>query len=312
MTSTDSSSITAAGVPRPGGAGRLGGHIVSRIGYGAMQLERLHDDRASAIALLRRAIDLGVDHIDTAEFYGDGFVNGLLREAIRPEDGVVIVSKVGAAPNPGAPIPLRPAQRPEELRSAVEANLRSLGLERIPVVNLRRLDAGPGLRAEGDQVVDIDDQLAVMTAMLDEGLIGAIGLSCVTLDGLRRALPAGIVCVQNAYSVVSRGDKDLLDLCSAEGIAWVPFFPLGSAFSSAAKVTDHATVRTAAESLGVTPSQVGLAWLLQHSPNILVIPGTADVDHLEANVATGAVTLDDTTLAALDTVKSQSTDFVLR
>ena len=312
MTSTGSSSTTAAGVPRPGGAGRLGGHTVSRIGYGAMQLERLHDDRGSAVALLRRAVELGVDHIDTAEFYADGFVNGLLREAIRPDDGVVVVSKVGAAPNPGAPIPLRPAQRPEELRLAVEANLRSLGLERIPVVNLRRLDAGPGLRAEGDQVVDIDDQLAMMTALRDEGLIGAIGLSCVTLDGLRRALPAGIVCVQNAYSVVSRGDEDLLDLCRTEGIAWVPFFPLGSAFPGAAKVTDNATVRSAAESLGVTPSQVGLAWLLQHSRGILVIPGTADVGHLAANVAAGEVTLDDTTLAALDTVESQSTDFVLR
>lgn len=159
LNSTPSPQLTATSAPRAGGPGNLGRHTVSRIGYGAMQLERLHADRAAAIALLRRAVKLGVDHIDTAEFYGAGFVNGLIRDAFRPEDGVVIVSKVGADPNPGGPIPLRPAQRPEELRASVEVNLKTLGHEQIPVVNLRRLDAGPGLRAEGDQVVDTAEEL---------------------------------------------------------------------------------------------------------------------------------------------------------
>jgi len=309
--STPSPDVTITGVPRPGGGALLAGRPVSRVGYGAMQLSRLDGDRATALAILRRAVGLGVDHIDTAQFYGDGLVNGLIREAIRPGDGVVVVSKVGADPNPGGPLPVRPAQRPEQLRASVEDNLASLGTERIPVVNLRRLDTGPGLRAEGDQAVDIDDQLAVMTAMRDEGKIGAIGLSSVTLDGLRRAIPAGIVCVQNAYSLVSRDDEDMLRLCLAEGIAWVPYFPLGGAFPGIPKVTDEPVVRAAAQSLGSTPAQVGLAWLLHHAPNTLLIPGTADAGHLDANVAAGAVGLDAATLAALDAVPSRSADVPL-
>jgi len=301
-----STDTTATGVRRPGGPGLLAGRTVSRVGYGAMQLERLRSDRPAAVALLRRAVELGVDHVDTAQFYGDGFVNELIREAFRPEDGVLVVSKVGATPNPGQPIPLRPAQRPEELRASVEDNLRSLGVDRVPVVNLRRLDAGPGLRAEGDQIVDLDDQLAVLTAMRDEGSVGAIGLSSVTLDGLRRAIPAGIVCVQNAYSLVAREDEDLLTLCVAEGIAWVPYFPLGGAFPAMPKVTDEPAVHSAAQSLGSTPSQVGLAWLLQHAPNVLLIPGTADPEHLAANVAAGTIAFDGPTLAALDAVPSRS------
>ncbi|TDD23392.1 aldo/keto reductase [Nonomuraea diastatica] len=310
-TGTSSFDVTATGVPRPGGSGRLAGHTVSRIGYGAMQLERLHGDRSAAVALLRRAVELGIDHIDTAQFYGNGFVNDVIREAIRPEDGVVVVTKIGADPDPGGPLPLRTAQRPEELRASVEDNLRSLGLDRLPVVNLRRLDAGPGIRAVGDQVVDLDDQLAVMTAMRDEGKIGAIGLGSVTLDGLRGALPAGIACVQNAYSLVTRADEDLVRLCAEEGVAWVPFFPLGSAFPQIPKVTDEPAVRDAAASIGCTPSQAGLAWLLRHAPNVLLIPGTANPGHLEANVAAGAIAFDDATLAALDSVPSRSADIRL-
>jgi pyridoxine 4-dehydrogenase len=310
-TGTSSSDVTPTGLPRPGGSGLLAGRTVSRIGYGAMQLERLHGERGAAIALLRRVVELGVDHVDTAQFYGDGLVNGLIREAIRPEDGVLVVTKVGADPDPDGPLPLRPAQRPEQLRASVEDNLRSRGTDRIPVVNLRRLDAGPGLRAEGDQVVDLDDQLAVMTAMRDEGKIGAIGLSGVTLDGLRRAIPAGIACVQNAYSLVARDDEDMLALCVAEGIAWVPFFPLGGAFPRMPKVTDEPAVRSASRSIGCTPSQIGLAWLLRHAPNILLIPGTADPGHLEANVAVGTIGLDDAVLAALDAVPSRSSQVPL-
>jgi pyridoxine 4-dehydrogenase len=140
------------------------GRTVSRVGYGAAQLERLHDRRGEAVALLRRAVELGVDHVDTAEFYGFGFANDVIRETLRQEDGVLVVTKVGADPNPGGRVPLRPAQRPEQLRASVEDNLRSLGVDQLPVVNLRRLDSGPGLRPEGDQIVDLDDQLAVMTA----------------------------------------------------------------------------------------------------------------------------------------------------
>ncbi|MGW0964885.1 aldo/keto reductase [Streptomyces sp. NPDC002516] len=286
----------------------LADRTVFRIGYGALQLERLHDRRGDAVALLRRAVELGVDHVDTAEFYGHGFANDVIREALRPEDDVLVVTKVGADPDPGGPLPLRLAQRPEQLRASVEDNLRSLGTDRLAVVNLRRLDSGPGLRPDGDQVVDLDDQLAVMTALRDEGKIGAIGLSSVTLDGLRRALPAGVVCVQNAYSVVSRDDEDMLRFCAAEGIAWVPFFPLGGAFPGMPKVTDEPAVHAVAESLGVTPAQVGLAWLLHHAPNVLLIPGTADTAHLEANVAAGEITLDAVTLATLDAVKSRSNE----
>jgi pyridoxine 4-dehydrogenase len=295
--------FTASGAPRAGGPGTIGGRTVSRIGYGAMQLERVRADRDAAIALLRRALELGVDHVDTAQFYGDGFVNGIIRDAFRPEDGVVIVSKVGADANPGGDTRLRPAQRPEELRASVEDNLKSLGLDQIPVVNLRRLDRGPGLRATADQLVDLDDQLATMTALRDEGKIGAIGLSSVTPDRLRRALPAGIACVQNSYSLVARGDEELLRLCAAEGIAWVPFFPLGGAFPGMPKVTDEPAVTAAARSLGCTPSQAGLAWLLRHAPNVLLIPGTADPRHLEENVAAGAIALDAAAMAALDAAR---------
>ncbi|MFD0448452.1 aldo/keto reductase [Streptomyces indonesiensis] len=281
---------------------------VFRIGYGAAQLARLHDRRGEAVALLRRAVDLGVDHVDTAEFYGFGFANEVIRETLRPEDGVLVVTKVGADPNPGGRLPLRQAQRPEQLRASVEDNLRGLGVDRLDVVNLRRLDTGPGLRPEGDQVVDLDDQLAVMTALRDEGKIGAIGLSSVTLDGLRRALPAGIACVQNAYSLASRDDEDMLELCAAEGIAWVPFFPLGGAFPGLPKVTEEPAVHAVAESLGVTPSQVGLAWLLHHAPNVLLIPGTADATHLEANMAVSEITFDAATLATLDAIESRSNE----
>ncbi|GAA1724372.1 aldo/keto reductase [Nonomuraea bangladeshensis] len=300
-----SPSFPATPAPRPGGAGELAGRTVSRVGYGAMQLERLHGDRRAAVALLRHAVELGVDHVDTAQFYGDGFVNEVIREALTPEDDVLVVSKVGAVSDPGGPFPLRLAQRPEDLRTSVEDNLATLGLEQIPVVNLRRTDSGISVPVPDDQIVGLDDQLAEMIALRDEGKIGAIGLSSVTADILRRALPAGIVCVQNAYSLVARDDEDALRLCEAEQIAWVPYFPLGGALPGLAKVADEPAVLAAAERLGCTPAQVGLAWLLHHSPRTLLIPGTADTGHLEANLAAGAITLDDQTLAALDAVPTR-------
>ncbi|MFI9025268.1 aldo/keto reductase [Streptomyces sp. NPDC053560] len=303
--------VTATGAQRAGGPGDLAGRTVSRIGFGAMQLERLRNDRKAAIAVLRRCIELGIDHIDTAHFYGHGFVNEVIREAVRPEDDVMVVSKVGAEPDTEGPLPLRLAQRPEQLRAAVEDNLTTLGREQIPLVNLRRTDNGPGLRAEGDQVVPLDDQLAVMTALRDEGKIGAIGLSSVSLDVLRTALPAGIACVQNAYSLVARDDEDMLRLCLEEGIAWVPYFPLGSAFAGMPKVTDEPAVITAARDLGAAPAQVALAWLLHHAPNVLLIPGTANAEHLEANVAVGAITLDEQTLSTLDAVQSRPGEIIV-
>ncbi|MGC4960853.1 aldo/keto reductase [Gordonia sp. DT101] len=297
---SDTNSVSTAS--HPGGTGTIGDRSVARVGYGAMQLERRRDDRAAAVAVIRRAIELGVNHIDTAQFYGNGFSNELIREAVRPDDGVTVVTKVGADPNPDGPMPMRAAQRPEELRASVEHNLRSLGLDQIPVVNLRRVDASAPIPVSADQVVDFDDQLAAMVAMRDEGLIGGIGLSTVSIEMLRQALPAGIACVQNAYSLVSRTDDDMLDLCTAEGIAWVPYFPLGSAFPGMPKVTDEAIVVQVAQTLDVTPSQVGLAWLLHRAPNMLLIPGTSSVGHLEENVAAGSVVLDADTVAALDGV----------
>lgn len=170
------------------------------------------------------------------------------------------------------------------------------------MVNLRRLDLGPGLQAEGDQIVDLDDQLAEMIALRDEGKIGAIGISSVPLDVLRRALSAGIVCVQNAYSLLDRSQEEMLDVCTNEGIAWVPFFPLGSSFPGFPKVADNAVVAQIAGELGVTGAQVGLAWLLAHAPNMLLIPGTRSIDHLEENVGAANLSLDADALARLDAV----------
>jgi len=290
-------------VTAPGGTFELGGGTVARVGFGAMQLPGVRDrpapPREVAIAVLRLAVELGVNHIDTAQFYGDGVANELIREALAPyPDDLVLVSKVGAAPGPNGG--LVPAQRPEQMRAAVEANLSALGVERIDVINLRRLTGAPGLTAEGDQVVDLDAQLAELTALRDEGKIAAIGLSCVTLEQLRAALPVGITCVQNAYSLIRRDDESLLELCREQAIAWVPFFPLGSAFDFSPKVTDRPTVQAAAVALDVTPAQIGLAWLLVHAPNILLIPGTADPAHLADNVAAASITLDAETLAALE------------
>jgi hypothetical protein len=212
------------------------------------------------------------------------------------------VTKVGAVWDAAAkPFPLVPAQRPAELRAQVEANLASLGAEQVSVVNLRRLDAPPGIIAEGEQRVDLDDQLAELSALRDEGKIGGIGLSNVSADQLRQALPAGIMCVQNSYSVLDRTAEPVLDQCREHGIAWVPFFPLGSAgFASLPKVTDDPTVTAVAAELGVTPAQAGLAWQLAHYENTLLIPGTANPAHLAENLAVGAVKLPESSLAALD------------
>ncbi|MEV5650287.1 aldo/keto reductase [Nocardia sp. NPDC052254] len=274
--------------------GVLAGQPVGRIGYGAMQLESDGD----GVAVLRRARELGVDHIDTAGFYGGGSVNALIREALHPYgEDLMLVDKVGAAHVDGR---LVAAQQPAQLRASVEADLAALGAERLDVVNLRRVDAPPGIVATGDQVVDLDDQLAELIALRDEGKIGAIGLSSVTVDQLVRAAPAGIVCVQNLYNLLDRGEEPLLAECASRGIAFVPFFPLGSGFPGHPKVGEQAVVRDIAARYDRTPSQIGLAWLLAHDPHILLIPGTRQVEHLEQNVAVAGIRLDDRALAALE------------
>ncbi|WP_029624070.1 aldo/keto reductase [Sphingomonas sp. PAMC 26617] len=282
------------------GTYKLGERSVARMGYGAMQLRKLMSEPAKAMTLLEHAVALGVDHFDTAQFYSDGAINALIGGVARANVGITVASKIGADPNPGGKVPMRPAQRPEQLRASIEDNLRSLGLDHIPVVNLRRLDVGPGLRAEGDQVVDVDDQLATMIALRGEGKIGAIGLSAVSLATVQRAIPAGIVCVQNAYSLVNQEFEDVLALCRRENVAWVPFFPLGGAYPGMSKVVEQHEIVAIARRLGITPTQLGLTWLLSHAPNILLIPGTTDRVHLEENVAAAAIDLPDGVLAKLD------------
>jgi hypothetical protein len=285
----------------------LAGRPVARVGFGVMQLERSGVGKDAALAILRQAADTGVNHFDTAQFYGP--CNELIREALAPyDDDLVLATKVGAAWDAGAkPLPLIPAQRPDELRAQVEANLAVLGTERLGVVNLRRLDARPGIIAEGEQRVDLDDQLAELNALRDQGKIDGIGLSNVSAGQLRQALPTGIACVQNLYSALDRTAEPVLDLCREHDIAWVPFFPLGSAgFASTLRVTDDPTVAAIAAQLGATPAQVGLAWQLAHYDRTLLIPGTANSAHLAENLAAGDVKLPEASRAALDHLAAAS------
>ena len=281
---------------------RLGTSSVHRIGFGAMQLPgrgvmgppRDHDE---AIRVLRRAVELGVDHIDTAQFYGPDVANELIREALYPyPENLVLVSKVGAfRDDKGGWLP---GQRPDQLRSAVEDNLRTLGVDRLGVVNLRLTDHP---EADADQRVALEDQLAEMVALREEGKIAGVGISTATVAQVTQAIEqADIVCVQNAFSLLDRRDEDVLALCHERGIAYVPYFPLGSAFPNTPKVTDNPAVRVVAERIGATPAQVGLAWLLAHRDNILLIPGTSSVVHLEQNMAVGQVTLSPDDVAELE------------
>ncbi|GAA1524972.1 oxidoreductase [Dactylosporangium maewongense] len=269
---------------------QLGDRTVHRIGFGAMQLPGRGAfgpprDRAEALAVVRRAVELGVDHIDTAQYYGPDVANELLRSALHPYDSrLVLVSKVGAArDDKGGWLP---AQEPEQLRAGVLDNLRSLDVERLDVVNLRV--TGP----DGD----FDAQLDAMIAMRDEGLIGAVGLSNITLAQLEHALTrTAVACVQNPYNLVDRGGEDVLRACTDRGIAFVPFFPLGAAFGRE-RVLGHPAVKSAALRLDATPAQIALAWILAIAPNTLLIPGTASLEHLEENVGAGRVVLDDLAL----------------
>ncbi|HEY1650337.1 MAG TPA: oxidoreductase [Acidimicrobiales bacterium] len=273
----------------------LAGRSVHRMGFGAMQLPGPGvfgppKDRATALAILRRVVDAGVNHIDTAQFYGPDVANELIREALHPyPDDLVLVSKVGAQRDGTGQ--WLPAQRPEELRAGIEANLASLALDQVPVVNLRR-------HHESD--VPFDEQLAAMVALRDEGLIGGVGLSTVSLDEYHQGMAATpIACVQNAFSVADRSDQDVFDACVADGVPYVPYFPLGSAFVPDKPVLNHPAVVASAERLGATPAQVALAWLLQRAPNVLLIPGTSSLEHLEQNLAAVEVALDQEALVAL-------------
>ena len=197
--------------------------------------------------MLRRAVELGVNHIDTAQYYGPDVSNELIHAALHPyPEDLVLVSKVGAARDEQGQ--WLPAQRPEQLRAGVEANLRSLGVEQVGVVNLRLHDAGADDESHAEDVA-FESQLAEMVALRDEGKIGAVGISNVSLDQLRQALPIGIACVQNAYSVLDRSGEELLDVCRQHGVAWVPFFPLGSAFPGMAKVTEDTAVVSSGSNL---------------------------------------------------------------
>ena len=279
----------------------LGGFSVARVGFGAMQLPgpgvmgppRDHDE---ALAVLRRAVELGVNHIDTAQFYGPDVANELIREALHPyPENLALVSKVGGRRDEaGAWLPL---SDPADLRRDIEANLRTLGVDHLAAVNLRLFES-----EAPDQL--FDDQLSVMIAARDEGLIGGIGLSEITREHLLHALErTEIVCVQNAFNLVHRASAPVLDECAARGIAFVPFFPLGAAFTGPNNpVLGNEVVKSAAERLGRTPAQVALAWTLSVAPNVLLIPGTSSVSHLEENLAVGDIELDDDTRERLDAV----------
>lgn len=270
------------------------GIVFNRVGYGAMQLAGPHvwgppKDRAAAVAVLRAAIELGVNHIDTADFYGPHVTNQIIREALHPyRDGLTITTKIGFVR--GADQSWLPAASPQQLRDAVHDNLRNLGLEALDVVNYR----APGVQGPDD--TPIGEAMETMLRLKQEGLIRHIGVSNVTARQVAEAQAiAPIVCVQNQYNLAHRGDDALIDTLAAQGVAYVPFFPLGG-FSP----LQSDTLTGVAAALGAQPMQVALAWLLQRAPNMLVIPGTSSVAHLRDNVAAGALRLDAATVAALD------------
>lgn len=269
----------------------LGGFSVNRLGFGAMQLPGPNAfgpprDRDEALAVLRRAVELGVDHIDTSQFYGPDVANELIRAALHPyPQNLALVSKVGGRrDDTGAWLP---AGSPAELRRDIETNLRSLRVERLAVVNLRLFDSdGP------DQ--GFDDQLSAMIEARDRGLIGGIGLSNVNREHLLHAVGrTEIACVQNAFNLVHRESAPVLEECAARGIAFVPFFPLGAAFVQPNPVLGHPVVQEIAQRLARTPAQVALAWTLGVAPNVLLIPGTSSRSHLEENMDVASIELDD-------------------
>jgi pyridoxine 4-dehydrogenase len=279
----------------------LGDRTVHRIGYGAMQLAGPHvmgppADRDGAIAVLRRAVELGVDHIDTSDYYGPHVTNEIIREALHPyPEQLTIVTKIGARRTPEGEWP--EALGADELRQAVHDNLDHLGLDAIDVVNLRM----PGF-AEPVQR-SLAEPMETLAALQQEGLVKHIGVSNVTPQMLAEAQGiAPVVCVQNHYNLVHRADDPLVDALAREGIAYVPFFPLGG-FSP----LQSAALESVARALETTPMEVALAWLLARSPNILLIPGTKSIGHLESNLESAARVLGPVELAELDRIGGDGT-----
>jgi len=281
----------------PGGTLTLGDDlVVTRTGYGAMQLAGPQvmgppRDRDQAIRVLREAVELGITHIDTADAYGPHVANELIKEALHPYPGAVhIATKVGALRDADGGWPV--ARAPQQLRDAVHSNLKTLGLDALDVVNLRV--GGP----LGPEDGSIAESFSTMVEMQQEGLIRRLGISNATAEQVAEARAiAPIVCVQNFYNVANRHDDPLIDSLAADGIAYVPFFPLGG-FSP---LQSDALTAVAARR-GATPMSVALSWLLRRSPNILLIPGTSSVAHLRENVAGAGLALSDDDLAELDAI----------
>ncbi|MDF0488378.1 aldo/keto reductase family oxidoreductase [Sphingomonas sp. H39-1-10] len=281
------------------GTFRLGDRTVNRMGYGAMQLAGPGvfgppKDRDAALAVLRTAVEAGVDHIDTSDFYGPHVTNQIIREALHPyRDGLTIVTKVGAVRGDDAS--WLPAQSPAELTQAVHDNLRNLGLDVLDVVNLRVM-GDIHVPSEGS----IEPQFSTLARLREQGLIRHLGVSNVTAAQVAEAQTiAPVVCVQNQYNLVHREDDALVDTLAAQGIAYVPFFPLGG-FTP----IQSDGLATVAERLGATSMQVALAWLLARAPNILLIPGTSSVAHLAENLAAADLDLSEAVLIELDAVAS--------
>jgi len=279
-----------------GGSFALGDLTVPRIGYGAMQLAGPHvfgppRDREEAIRVLRTAVELGIRHIDTSDYYGPYVTNEIIREALHPyPEDLVIVTKVGARRDEEGGWP--PAREPEELQQQVRDNLDRLGLERMDVVNLRM----GGF--DSPEPGSIAPQVEALAQLQEQGLIRHIGLSTVDADQLAEAQRiTRIVCVQNFYNLAHRADDALVDLTAEQGIAFVPYFPLGGFTRLQSGALD-----AVAERLGATPLAVALAWLLQRSPNILLIPGTSSVEHLRDNVAGARLELPADAIAELDAI----------
>jgi pyridoxine 4-dehydrogenase len=276
---------------------------VQRVGYGAMQLAGPGvwgppKDTEAAIAVLREAVAAGVNHIDTADFYGPHLTNRVIRQALHPYPaGLVIVTKLGS--RRPADKSWQPAISPEELTAGVQDNLRNLGVDALDIVNYRAMGAihSP---AEGS----IAEQVTVLADLKRKGLIRHIGLSNVTAAQVAEAQSiTDVVCVQNQYNLVHRHDDALIDDLARQGIAYVPFFPLGG-FTP----LQSSTLSAVASRLGATPMQIALAWLLHRSPNILLIPGTSSVAHLRENLAAGQLTLAPQTLAELNGIAAAAAE----
>ncbi|MFC9115261.1 aldo/keto reductase family oxidoreductase [Streptomyces sp. NPDC057092] len=280
----------------PGGTWTMGDLTVTRFGYGAMQLAGPGvmgppADHDGALAVLREAVRLGITHIDTADAYGPHVTNRLIREALHPYPGPLhVVTKVGAHRDADGGWP--PAREPDDLRRAVDANLETLGVDTLDLVNLRLGDA------TGPRPGSLATAYETLVELQEQGLIRHLGLSNATPEQIAEAETiAPFVCVQNLYNLAHRQDDDLVDRLAGHGVAYVPFFPLGG-FTP----LQSATLSAVAERRGVRPMAVALAWLLRRSPNILLIPGTSSVAHLRENVAGASLDLTEEDLAALDTI----------